>query len=387
MAFCESLECWQLTDGSSKVCKDHAHNTHRLDLSGLGSVHLQHHAAPAHDFSKAVALTQTAINNLGGPIHASMIDHKPVDVALAQALTQNAITHQGERHVDSEKLPHDRAIAEALTLNAIAHQPQDKLKQTGRRSSLDVGLTAEQQGALLEEAKAEKDRKSASRVFGGGDPKEAMTNILDEINHQGIIAVPHHKVPDENITLNQIKTLAQINAGDAASKLRHTEAPVDHSIAQAQTLKALSSDAAKAHLTHTETSPVDLSLAHGKVVYAIDHMKEPHLKHDETISAKRRGSDPALTHGQTLYAIEHREHGTPSDKVFPDKALAEALTMTALGSEAPKSHLHHVDHPHEGLTKEEIAALQAAAQQEKAQDPQESESEKAPVFHLPKTSE
>jgi len=307
-----------------------------------------------------------------------------VDVALAQALTQNAITHQGEKHVDSEKLPKDRAIAEALTLNAIAHQPQDKLKQTGRRSSLEAGLSTEQQGALLEEAKAEKDRKAASKVFGGGDPKEAMTNILGEINNQGIIAVPHHKVPDENITLNQIKTLAQINAGDGASKLRHTEAPVDHSIAQAQTLKALSSDAAKAHLTHTDASPVDLSLAHGKVVYAIDHLKEPKLKHDEN-SAKRRGSDPSLAHGQTLYAIGHREQGSHSEKVFPDKALAEALTMTALGSEASKSHLKSVEHPQEGLTTEKIAALQAAAQQEKAEDPQ-SESEKAPVIHLP-TSE
>jgi len=376
------LECWQLADGSSNVCKDHAQHAHRLDLSGLSSVHLQHHDAPA-DFSKAVALTQNAINNLGGPIHASMIDHKPVDVALAQAMTQIALAHQGEKHADHEKLPVDRALAEALTLNAIAHQPQDKLKQTGRRSSLDVGLTAEQQGALLEDAKAEKDRRAASKVFGGGDPKEGMANILDEINHQGIIAVPHHKVPDENITLNQIKTLAQINAGDAASKLRHTEAPVDHSIAQAQTLKALSSDAAKAHLTHTETSSVDLSLAHGKVLYTIDHMKEPHLKHDENVSAKRRGSDPALAHGLTLYAIEHREHAPHSEIVLPDKALAEALTMAALGSEAPKSHLKPVEHPHEGLTIEEIAALQAAAQQERVQDP---ESEKAPVIHLP-TSE
>jgi len=359
MAFCESLECWQLTDGSSKVCKDHAQSSHRLDLSGLGNVQLQSRGGPSHDFSKAHALTQTAINNLGGPIHASMIDHKPVDVALAQALTQTAITKQGEKHVDREKLPKDRAIAEALTMTAIGHQPQDKLKQTGRRSSVESGLTSEQQGALLEEAKAEKDRISASKVYGGGDSKEAMTNILGEINNQGIIAVPHHKVPDENITLNQIKTLAQINAGDAASKLRHTEPPVDHSIAQAQTLKALSSDAAKANLTHTETSPLDLSLAHGKLVYAIDHMKEPNLKHDETLAAKRRGSDPSLAHG---------------------------LNMRALGSETLKTNLKQVEHPHEGLTKEEIAALQAAAQQEKAEDPH-TESDRAPVIHLPKTSE
>lgn len=108
------------------------------------------------------------------------------------------------------------AIAEALTLNAIAHQPQDKLKTTGRRGSFDtgifgcgvllngLGLTPEQQEALLEEAKAERERQAAAHTFGGGDPKAVMPTILDEINHQGIIAVPHDKVPDENITLNQV---------------------------------------------------------------------------------------------------------------------------------------------------------------------------------------
>jgi hypothetical protein len=306
-----------------------------------------------------------------------------VDVALAQALTQNAITHQGEKHVDADKLPIDRAIAEALTLNAIAHQPQDKLKQTGRRSSLDVGLTSEQQGALLEEAKAEKDRKAAAKVFGGGDPKEAMASIFGEINNQGIIAVPHDKVPDENITLNQIKTLAQINAlQEGGSRLSHTEQPVDHSIIQARTMHALASESAKANLTHTETSPVDISLAHGKVVYAIDHLKEPQLKHED-----HKIVDESLAHGQTMYAIgHHRQQSLPSDKVPVDKALAEALTMTALGSEAPKSHLKSVDHPQEGLTQEDLAALQVAAQQEKTQDSAgaaQPEAETTPVFHLP----
>jgi len=380
MAFCENLECWQVSDGNGKFCKDHQ-TTPRLDLSGLGNVQLQHHALPSDGFSKAVAMTQNAINNLGAPIHASMIDHKPVDVALAQALTQNAITHQGEKHVDAEKIPKDRAIAEALTMNAISHQPQDKLKQTGRRSSLETGLTSEQQGALLEEAKAEKDRKAASKVFGGGDAKEAMASIFGEINSQGIIAVPHDKVPDENITLNQIKTLAQINAlQEGGSNLTHTEQPVDHSIIQARTMKALASDSAKANLTRTETSQVDVPLAHGKVFYAIDHLKESHLKHDD-----HKITDTSLAHEQTLYAIgHHREQSVPSDKVFADKALAEALTMTALGSEAPKAHLKPVDHRHEGLTHEELAGLQAAAQQEKAND---AEPESAPVIHLPKADE
>jgi hypothetical protein len=324
-------------------------------------------------------MTQTAINNLGVPIHASMIDHKPVDVALAQALTQNAIAHQGEKHVDSDKLPIDRGIAEALTLNAISHQPQDKLKATGRRSSLEAGLTVEQQNALLEEAKTEKDRKAAAKVFGGGDSKAVMAGLLGEINNQGIIAVPHDKVPDENITLNQIKTLAQINAG--GTNLTHTEQPIDHSIVQARTLKALSSESAKAHLTHTETAPVDIPLAQSKVVYAIDHLGEkPQLKHDE-----HKITDPSLAHGQTMYAIgHHRTQSVPSEKILPDKALAEALTMTALGSEAPKAHLKAVGPPQDGLTPEHIAALQAAAQQEKAQTA-EAESETTPVFHFPKT--
>lgn len=384
MAFCENLECWQLKSSSSQFCKDHQTSA-RLDLSGLSNVQLNSRTAPLAEFSKAVALTQTAINNLGAPIHASMIDHKPVDVALAQALTQTAIAKQGEKHVDAEKLPKDRAIAEALTLTAISHQPQDKLKQTGRRSSLDetVGLTPEQQHALLDEAKAEKDRIAAARVFGGGDPKEAMANILDEISHQGIIAVPHDKVPDENITLNQIKTLAQINAlQEGGVNLTHTEQPVDHSLLQAQTLKALSSESAKAHLKHTEAHPVDTPLAHSKVVYAIDHMGEPHLKHEE-----HNVVDPSLVHGQTMYAIGHhqRKSSIPSDKVFADKALAEALTLNALGSEAPKAHLKPVEHPHEGLTPEALAALQAAAQQEKTQEPESESSDPTPVFHFPKT--
>lgn len=284
----------------------------KLDLSGLGSVKLQHQAPPSGEFSKAVALTQTAINNLGGPIHASMTDHQPKDLALAQALTQNAIEHQGEKHVDSEKLPLDRAIAEALTLNAIAHQPQDKLKQTGRRSSLtstaDAGLTPEQKAALLEEAKAEKDRKAAAKVFGGGDAKEGMANILGEINNQGIIAVPSNKVPDQNITLTQMKTLAQINnLGERRSSLKHTAPPADQAIIQARTLAALNSETPKANLKHEE----------------------------------------------------HKDKG--------DKALAEALTLKALDSDAAKAHLKPVERPQEGMTAENLAALQAAAQLEKAE--------------------
>jgi len=57
------------------------------------------------------------------------------------------------------------------------------------------------------------------------------------------------------------------------------------------------------------------------------------------------------------------------DKDKPvDKALVEALTMTALGSEAAKSHLKSVEQPKDGLTPEQLAALQAAAQQEKGAD-------------------
>jgi len=357
MAFCDDLECWQLTEGSSKFCKDHSHASHKLDLSGLTSVKLEHHTPPSDEFSKAVLLTQNAIQNLGAPIHASMTDHQPKDVALAQALTQSAISHQGERSVDAEKLPADRAIAEALTLRAIAHEPQERLKETGRRSSLESGLSAEQQAALLEEAKAEKERRAQAKVFGGGDAKECMAGILEEIQGQGgPIAVPHDKVPDENITLNQIKTLAQINAlqeGAQSAGLTHTEGPVDHSIIQAKTLLAVSSETAKSNLTHAET-PDDVVLDRANVLYAIDHLKEPHLKHHE-----------------------HK---------LTDPALAEALTLNALSSEAPKSHLKHVDQPSDSLTLDDIAALQAAARQEKSGEPESPAAADAPAtLHLPKT--
>jgi len=376
MAFCDNLECWQLTDGSAKLCKDHAvQSAPRLDLSGIAAVQLNKTAPPSDEFSKATLLTQNAINNLGGPIHASMIDHKPVDVALAQALTQTAISHGGERHADAEKLPADRALAEALTLNAIQHQPQDKLKQTGRRSSLDTGLTSEQQTNLLAQAQEEKDREKQAAVkpvLGGGDAKEAMKDILGEINNQGVISVPRDKIPDENITLNQMKTLQQINSlQNHAPNLSHTEQPVDHAIVQARTMKALAGDAAKGSLKHVEGGDSDLPLAHSKVVYAIDHMNEPNLKHDE-----------------------HKVH---------DAALNEALTMTALNNEKAKAALKPVDHPQEGLSKEELAALQAAAAQEKAapdgsatptaaattaETPQAAggDAEVTPVFHLPKDS-
>jgi len=388
MAFCDDLECWQLTEGSSKFCKDHAHSTHKLDLSGLANVKLEHHARPSDEFSKAVLLTQNAINNLGAPIHASMTDHQPVDVALAQALTQTAIAHQGEKHADHDKLPADRALAEALTFSAIQHDPQNKLKETGRRSSLESGLSAEQQAALLEQAKAEKERAAAARVYGGGDAKEGMAKILGEIQNQGgIIAVPHDKVPDENITLNQIKTLAQINAlqeGAQSAGLTHTEGPVDHSIIQARTLLAVTSESAKSNLTHAET-PDDLPLAHANVLYAIDHMKEPQLKHDE-----HKVKDATLAHEKTLYAISHhREQSVPSDKAPVDKAIAEALTLNALGSDAAKSHLKHIDHPDDSLTLDDIAALQAAARQEKQAEPESpaAAAEPAATLHLPKTDE
>jgi hypothetical protein len=382
MAFCGDLECWQLADGSAKFCKDHAQSSQRLDLSGLANVQLHHTAPPSDEFSKALILTQNAINNLGAPIHASMTDHKPVDLALAQALTQTAIAHQGERHVDSDKIPKDRAIAEALTLTAIAHQPQEKLRETGRRSSMNDGLTAEQQASLLQEAQAEKDRKTAAKTYGGGEAKELMANILGEIQGQGgIISVPHDKVPDENITLNQIKTLAQINAlQEGAPNLTHTEQPVDHSIVQARTMKALASGAAAAHLAHKE-APEDHSLAHANLVYSIDHLKEGALKHED-----HKLTDASLAHGQTLYAIgHHRASSMPSEKAPVDKAIVEALTLNALGSEAPRAHLKHVGAPEDGLSKEEIAQLQAAAQQEKAGDAPASNTEEVTRIHLPQT--
>jgi len=363
MGYCDKLECWQEIPDNAKFCRDHdgsASGSNKLDLSGLSdaATHLHHTHAPA-DLSKAIALTQAAINNLGGPIHASMIDHQPVDLSLAQARTQIAISHQGEKHADSHKLPADRALAEALTLNAIAHNPQDKLKQTGRRSSTEAGLTAEQQAALLHEAQAEKDRKAAARVFGGGDIKEGMAAIRGEIEHQGIISVPHDKVPDENITLNQIKTLAQINAIEEGKgpRLSHVEKPiVDHGVVEALTMKALSSDAARQSLTHHEP-PDDLSLALGKTLYAIEHLGDKKLAHHED------------------------GHGS-------DRPLVEALTMKALNSEATKDKLKNTGRRSSleavGMSVEELTNLQAAAKQEKEAG---AEGEPTPTIHMPKPAD
>jgi hypothetical protein len=358
-----------------------------LDLSGLSAQQLHHRPAPAGELSKAIALTHHTISNLGGPVHASMMDHQPGDLPLAQALTQIAIAHQGEKHADPEKVPVDRAIAEALTLNAIAHNPQDKLKVTGRRSSCEDGLTAEQKTALLQDAQAEKARNSQRTSYGGGDAKTAMAAILGEIENQGVISVPHDKVPDDNISLNQIKTMAQINAlgegkGPELSHVAKTEGE-NLALNQALLLNALSSDAPKAHLTHTEVPQSDVGLAHTKTMYALDHMQQPNLKHDE-----HKRTDSTLAHEQTLYAISHhREQSVPTDKAPADKALLEAFTINALSSDGPKSHLKPVAHPEEGLNKDDLAALQAAAAQEKAAaaegGAETPKGEQAPVIHLP----
>jgi len=383
MRYCDNLECWQEIDDSRTSCADHDGScrqpANKLDLSGLSSAQLHHRAAPG-DLSKAIALTHHAISNQGEPIYASMVDHKPGDIPLAQALTQIALSKQGEKHADPEKVPADRAIAEALTLNAIASNPQDKLRVTGRRSSTDEGLTLREKAALLEDAQAEKDRKAAAKVFGGGDAKTAMAAILGEIENQGVISVPHDKVPDDSISLNQIKTMAQINAlsegkGPELTHVENPEARESVALTQARTLKALSSDSAKSNLTHTETHGGDVPLAHAKTLYELDHMKEPHLKHEE-----HKLNDPLLAHEKTLYAISHhREQSVPLEKAPVDKALLEAFTMNALASEGPKSHLKPVAHPEEGLNKDDLVALQAAAAQEKA----EGEAE-APVIHMPK---
>jgi hypothetical protein len=308
-----------------------------------------------------------------------MIDHQPTDLPLAQARTQIAIAAQGEHHAASDKLPADRAIAEALTMNAISHNPQEKLKTTGRRTSQEDGLTDEQKAALLQDAQAEKDRKAAAKVYGGGDAKAGMAAIRGEIENQGVISVPHDKLPDDHISLNQIKTMAQINALSEGKRpdLAHSSKPiVDHGLTEALTMKALSSDVAKSHLTHADTHG-DVTMEHAKTMYAIDHLGEPHLKHDEHTL-----TDATLAHEKTLYAIGHHQaQSVPAEKAsFADKALLEALTMNALSSEAPKNRLAHVESPSDGLTAEDLASLQAAAAQEKAADAEPT----TPVIHMPK---
>lgn len=247
------------------------------------------------DMAKAAALTQHAINNLGGPIYASMTDTKPKDAALEKAKMDMAIQKKGISSVSAA--PADRAINEALTLRAITSGKE--LKRTG--SNLAEGLSAEQLAQLQADSAAEKERKDAARTFGGGDTKAGMVNILSEIQGQGgVIAVPTEKAPKGNISLSHTKTMMEINALKGE--------PI--------------------YASGTDCTVTDKALEAAKVSYM--------LSSGGAISA-----DAAK-----VAALE-------------SKGANEAKNQMALS--AGLSTLKKVKKPSEGLSKEQLAALQAEA--------------------------
>lgn len=253
--------------------------------------------------SSALTLTQIAINNLGGPVYASMTDHAPQDAAMAQAKTLIAIQKGGEKAVS--KAPVDRAIAESLTMNAI---------NSGiRRASLshvqlkESGLTEQQKKDLQAAAAAEKERAAAARNFGGGDAKAGMGNILKEIAGQGgVIAVPAEKaaLKNNNNSLNQTKTLMEITA--------------------------------------LNSQPVFASMTDHKPV------------------------DTALIQAQTLIAIQKKGEAKPGAGPV-DRALNEALTMQAIEKSVARKSFKHVESPDTSLDTAKLQELQKQAIEEKAE--------------------
>jgi hypothetical protein len=175
------------------------------DIAAQGGVVAVPQEKVKQDVSKAIALTAHAINNLGGPVYASMTDHKPKDGALDQAKIMMAVNKQGVIAVPEGKAPVDRAITEALTLRAISAGKELKKTEVAERE-LDLK-------ALQEDALREKAAKDAARKFGGGgDNKAIMQGLLGEINEGGVISVPAGKAPETNVALNHAKALMEIAA-------------------------------------------------------------------------------------------------------------------------------------------------------------------------------
>lgn len=182
------------------------------EIGTYGVIHVPEDKAP-RDLSKAIAMTQHSINNLGGPMFASKQDNDPdkVNESLNRALIDVSINRQGVLSMPAERAPADRAVNEAFTLMAI--------KKGDRRGSLTTiekpqeGLTPEQQKELQEQAQAEKDRYAAARTFGGGDKDKIMPGIFTEIQKCGVIAVPAEK--SENLgssSMAHTKAMMEINA-------------------------------------------------------------------------------------------------------------------------------------------------------------------------------
>lgn len=191
--------------------------------------------------SSAITLTQAAINGLGSPVFASMTDHAPTDITLAQSQTMYAISASEGKSADANKAPIDRAIAEVLLQKQIT-AGNTTLNSVEKPSA---GLSNEALTQLQADATAEKEALAKARQFGGGCAKTGMTGILAEINENNglAISVSSLSVAEKgNSFLNQQKTLMEINAMKAepifASLNDHK--PVDTGLAQAQTMFAIS---------------------------------------------------------------------------------------------------------------------------------------------------
>lgn len=255
--------------------------------------------------SHAAAMTQVAINNLGGPVYASMTDNKIKDASLAQAKTLVAIASSEGKSVASA--PADRAIAESRTLAAIASgKASEKLNKVETAAS-GAGLTVEQLQKLQQAAEEEKKRMADAKKFGGGDAKQGMTNILGEISSQGVIAVPAEKAAAKtsNVFLNQTKTLMEINALGKQGKQPVSQ--TDHKIV-----------------------------------------------------------DASLVQAQTLIAIQKKGEATPGQGP-KDRAINEALTLKAIQSSAPRSRMKKTEAPDTSLDQAKLAELQKLAIEEKAE--------------------
>jgi hypothetical protein len=255
------------------------------------------------DLGKAAGLTQAAINAIAQPIYASMTDHKPTDTGLNQAKTMIAISKGGEKSVDAGKAPVNRAIVEAQTLGAIT-SGKVSLKPTETKAK--EGLSKEEIASLQAVAEDEKKRAADAKVFGGGDAKSTMPNLMAEINAQNgaSISVPTGKAPEGNISLNHSKTLMEIGnmKGQAIFASMQDHKPADTALDQAKTMIAISKSDGK-------------SVAAGKAPV--------------------------------------------------DRAINEALTMKAIGSDKKKASLKHIDAPDTSLSKEKLAELQALSIEEK----------------------
>lgn len=124
--------------------------------------------------------TLMEINSLGGPVFASMTDHKPQDSALVQAKTMIAIQKKGEAKPGAG--PADRAISEALTMKALTSATATaSLKHV---DAPDTSLNAVKLADLQQQAQQERRDSEAQQArrssIGGGLPDIPRGSQINE---------------------------------------------------------------------------------------------------------------------------------------------------------------------------------------------------------------